>query len=77
MEGNKKKRDRVESGCLLELIWNALDGKECLKLLRILEEAEKRLFKSKRKMYLLLFQATLFSAKEEVGLLLQLFGNII
>ena len=59
---------------LVELIERGFDGKSALELRSILNRIRERLG---RKALLLILEVPLLSAQEEVGLALQLLGNVV
>ena len=71
MEDSKSEDDKILAQALL----TKLGGKEYMRLKFLIKEAEENL--KKRKTLLLLLQIPLLSAQEEIGLVLQLFRNII
>lgn len=75
MEEKKKEccPEEVPSDCISLL--TKLGGEDCLKLKRMLGEVKEKI--TKKEALLLALQVPLLSAQEEIGVLLQLLGNVV
>lgn len=75
MKEIKKDGKKEKGGCLLELVFGVLDGKECIRLAKILEDIERVFFR--KRTYFLALQVTVLSGQEKVGELLEILRHVV